>query len=79
LIRCIAARPRDDLVPADGDDDVAGAEDDGGDPIADHVEIDQLARFGQGVAPGEEHIDQQGLAPPLDDLLARYTGFEGPG
>ena len=42
-----------------------------GNPVAHHVKINQLPRFGQTIGSGKKEIDQQGLPPPLQDHFPR--------
>ncbi|VTR70170.1 hypothetical protein DESC_780358 [Desulfosarcina cetonica] len=53
------------FVAADEQQHVAGAEGQGGHPVADHIQIDQLTVFGDRVGAGNEKIHQKGFPATL--------------
>ena len=60
---------RHDFVAADDDHDVPGPEGEGRHAVAGHVEVDELAVFGDGIGARDEEVDQQRFAAPLHLLL----------
>lgn len=55
----------DNFVPARENYHAARSEGNGPDPVADHVQVDQAAAFGDRVGAGDEKISLQDLTPFL--------------